>query len=138
MTRYPISTVCIDQNAVLVQFSLDKTAEPLSGFARTLLSLLLLSGSNETFFFASSHGFHHLSQPNSPLSPGERRELARRRMALLRYLLRSPFYDAVTKRILAAAVEFAERHVPLGGTVAALALGYLPHYREIYSYLWSN
>ena len=56
----------------------------------------------------------------------------------LRYLLRSPFYDAINKRILAAAVDFAERNVPLGGTVASLALGYLPHYSEIYSYLWSN
>ena len=35
------------------------------------------------------------------MNPSERRELARRRMSLLRYLLRSPFYDAVTKRILA-------------------------------------
>ena len=59
-------------------------------------------------------------------------------MALLRYLLRSPFYDAVTKRILGSAVEFAERNVPFGGTVAGLAFGYLPHYRGIYSYLWSN
>ena len=96
-----------------------------------------MSDSNKTFL-PFSHGFHHFSTSSSILSPSDRRELARRRMSLLRYLLRSPFYDAVTKRILAAAVDFAERNVPLGGTVANLALGYLPHYRQIYSYLWSN
>ena len=72
------------------------------------------------------------------LSPHERRELAGRRVSLLRYLLRSPFYDAATKKVFEAVVEFAEQNVPFGGTVAGLAFGYLPHYRGIYSYLWSH
>ncbi len=72
------------------------------------------------------------------LTPFERRELRRRRSALLLYLARSPFYDALTKQAVLAAIGFAKQNVPLGGTVAELILKYLPQYRQIYSYLWSK
>lgn len=68
----------------------------------------------------------------------EAEELYRRRFLLLLYLLRSPLYDAATKRAVAAAVGFAARNLPLGGKIAELLLAYIPHYRSIYSYLWAN
>ena len=68
----------------------------------------------------------------------ERRELARRRLALLLYLWRSPLYDAATKRVVLGALAAARDNVPLLGRLAAVAMEYVPHYRGIYTYLWTK
>ena len=75
---------------------------------------------------------------SSTLTPLERSELSRRRSQLFLYLLRSPFYDAVTKKILLAFLVSVRNNVPLGGKIADIAMVYVPHYRNIYGYLWSK
>eukprot|EP00095_Tigriopus_kingsejongensis_P005012 maker-scaffold139_size317827-snap-gene-1.22 protein:Tk05012 transcript:maker-scaffold139_size317827-snap-gene-1.22-mRNA-1 annotation:"GI13416" len=55
-----------------------------------------------------------LYQPEaSSLGPREKMELARRRSRLLWFLLRSPFYDAYTKRLLFTVLLFAQKNIPI-------------------------
>ena len=72
------------------------------------------------------------------MSKAEKTELYRRRTLMLIYLLRSPFYDRYTKKILLSFLIFAKDNIPLGGKIAEILLSYIPHYRNIYSYLWSK
>ena len=72
------------------------------------------------------------------LDRAERAELWRRRTRMLIFLLRSPFYDHYTKHVLLTFLIFARDNVPLGGRLAEVFLSYIPHYRKIHSYLWSN
>ena len=72
------------------------------------------------------------------VSRTEKAELYRRRTLMFIYLLRSPFYDKYTKKILLTFLIFAKDNIPIGGKVAEILLAYIPHYRKIYSYLWAK
>ncbi|XP_053681381.1 peroxisomal membrane protein PEX16 [Anopheles nili] len=72
------------------------------------------------------------------LSKEQRVELSRRCVAMLLYLLRSPFYDRYTKNKIASVLNGIGNNVPLTGTVTRFILSYIPHWQETYFYMWST
>lgn len=65
-------------------------------------------------------------------------ELQRRKMMLLLYLLRSPFYDRYTKERLNKLLIVLSQSIPLVGHVLRPLAEYLPHWQGTYLYLWST
>nr|CAD7454468.1 unnamed protein product [Timema tahoe] len=72
------------------------------------------------------------------LSQRQRLELSRRTIALLLYLLRSPFFDKYTKRHLLRLLNTLSKHVPLMGLVLTPLAQYLPMWQDTYFYMWST
>lgn len=72
------------------------------------------------------------------LSKDQRVELSRRCVAMLLYLLRSPFYDRYTREKIALLLNGIGNNVPLTGSIARLILSYIPHWQETYFYMWST
>lgn len=64
-------------------------------------------------------------------------EIVRRRVSLLLYLLRSPFYDQHTRDLLFRLLGYLAATVPLVRLVVNPMLGYLPAWQKTYSYCWS-
>ena len=72
-------------------------------------------------------------------SKQERQEIWRRRLSLLMYLLRSPFYDRVTKWCIVFAFTSAKNmNIPFSSIAFEALMAYIPHYRRLYYYLWSK
>ena len=70
------------------------------------------------------------------LTAPERAELYSRRLQLLLYLLRSPFYERHTRARLVAVLSALARHMPLGRYLAQPLLDYLPAWQRVYFYVW--
>jgi len=86
----------------------------------------------------SSQALHTgMLQPCSSLQEPETAELARRRLHLLHYLLRSPLYDQRSKSLIVSLLKFSQQNVPLAGAISKALLRYLPEYQKIYFYVWS-
>ena len=83
----------------------------------------------------SSHSLHG---PLRLMTETERREMIRRRLSLLLYLLRSPLYDQKSKTIIVTILKFAQDNIPLLGSVAKAVLHNLGEYQEMYFYTWSS
>ncbi|XP_022203490.2 peroxisomal membrane protein PEX16 [Nilaparvata lugens] len=64
--------------------------------------------------------------------------IAQRKLSMIRYLFRSPFYDAITRRRLERTLTAVAETVPLTRLVAEPLIRYLPHWQETYYYLWSS
>lgn len=67
-------------------------------------------------------------------SPGEQAELLGRRLQLLRYLLRSPCYDAVTRRLLQRMVS-SSRWLPGLSSLAEFAFSMVEGMQSYYTYV---
>ena len=67
----------------------------------------------------------------------EKSEIVRRRVSLLLYLLRTPFYDRHTRALLVRLLGYLAATVPLVRLVINPMLGYLPAWQKTYSYCWS-
>ena len=67
-------------------------------------------------------------------------EMARRRLALLLYLLRSPLYEAGSRAVLVSGLQFSRDNIPLVGRLglAEAMLKYLHEYQEMYFYTWAS
>ena len=65
----------------------------------------------------------------------EMKEIHRRQMTLLMYLLRSPFYDRYSRRILSFFLLKFSR-IPLVGVLPKHLNMYLPYWQNLYSYTW--
>ncbi|CAH2325896.1 peroxisomal biogenesis factor 16 [Pelobates cultripes] len=70
------------------------------------------------------------------LNRKERRELRRRTLLLLYYLLRSPFYNRYTEARLLLLLRLLGDYVPGLGLVARPLMDYLPVWQKIYFYNW--
>ena len=70
-----------------------------------------------------------------PLNREERKEINRRMLMLLMYLLRSPFYDRFSSRILSFWLTKLGR-LPLVGVLPKQLNLYLPYWQSMYSYNW--
>ncbi|KAM5247060.1 peroxisomal biogenesis factor 16 isoform 2-T2 [Ctenodactylus gundi] len=70
------------------------------------------------------------------LTRRERLELRRRTVLLLRYLLRSPFYDHFSEARILFLLQLLADHVPGGSLVARPLMDYLPTWQKIYFYNW--
>ena len=87
-----------------------------------------------SIFSSATHGMRL-----SKLHGCERQELSRRRLSLLMYLLRSPFYDKFTKWVIILLLTYAQHlNLPLAGTLFDTFMSYVPHYRKLYHYIWSK
>ncbi|XP_037793179.1 peroxisomal membrane protein PEX16-like [Penaeus monodon] len=73
----------------------------------------------------------------SMLSAAERSELARRRISLLYYLVRSPAFHAVTHKRIKYFLTTVGNRVPLARTICQPLLEYIPEWQKIYAYTWS-
>ncbi|XP_076652909.1 peroxisomal biogenesis factor 16 [Halictus rubicundus] len=67
----------------------------------------------------------------------DRRELHRRRAALLLYILRSPFYDKCSRVRIYAFLTALSKNVPFAKLIAEPIKRYLPHWQSTYFYVWS-
>ena len=74
----------------------------------------------------------------SLMTAEEKQEMLRRRIAMLAYILRSPFYDLKSKTMIVSTLQFSRDNIPLLGSVAKALLNYLDEYQQVYSYTWSN
>ncbi|PNJ68499.1 PEX16 isoform 10 [Pongo abelii] len=70
------------------------------------------------------------------LTRRERRELRRRTILLLYYLLRSPFYDRFSEARILFLLQLLADHVPGVGLVTRPLMDYLPTWQKIYFYSW--
>ncbi|XP_069888607.1 peroxisomal biogenesis factor 16 isoform X2 [Dipodomys merriami] len=70
------------------------------------------------------------------LTRRERLELRRRTIALLYYLLRSPFYDRFSEAKIRFLLQLLADHIPGVGLVARPLMDYLPNWQKIYFYSW--
>lgn len=67
----------------------------------------------------------------------EREELIRRRLSLLLYILRSPFYDNCSRVRIYSLLNTLSRTVPFAKLMTEPVAKYLPHWQETYFYMWS-
>lgn len=72
------------------------------------------------------------------LSKDQKQELSRRCVAMLLYLMRSPFYDTYSKDKIASLLNGIGNNVPLTKTITGLIISYIPHWQDTYFYMWSS
>lgn len=72
------------------------------------------------------------------LRKDEFEEISRRRVALLLYFLRSPFYDNYSRVKIYALLKMLSRNVPLARMITEPIVKYLPHWQSTYFYMWSS
>lgn len=72
------------------------------------------------------------------LSPKQRLELSRRTIALLLYLMRTPFYEKFTQRKLHALINAIACTIPFSSTICQPLLEYIPQWQQTYFYMWST
>ena len=100
----------------------------MQGFKDFVLTIIFMN------FSTTSHGLKL-----SAFNEVESHELWRRRLSLLMYLLRSPFYDKFTKWVIILLLTYAQHlNIPLAGTIFDAFISYVPHYRKLYYYIWSK
>ncbi|XP_020706267.2 peroxisomal membrane protein PEX16 [Athalia rosae] len=73
-----------------------------------------------------------------PVQKEEFEEISRRQVALLLYILRSPFYDNYSRVKIYALLELLSKNLPLARMVTEPILKYLPHWQSTYFYMWST
>ncbi|KAK2588126.1 hypothetical protein KPH14_004179 [Odynerus spinipes] len=81
--------------------------------------------------------FQHYGKA-APLNKEEWEEIYRRRLSLLLYILRSPFYDKYSRVKIIAMLKILSAKVPLARLLMEPIEKYLPHWQQMYFYMWSR
>ena len=84
----------------------------------------------------ASLSLHTKCNPN--LTALEKTEVSRRMAMMMMYLLRSPFYDQVTKVKIITFLNALSQNVPFVSVVIRPLLGYLPLWQRTYFYNWCS
>ncbi|XP_055911154.1 peroxisomal membrane protein PEX16 [Eupeodes corollae] len=72
------------------------------------------------------------------LTKEQKLELSRRTCNLLTFLVRSPFYEAVSKRKIEGLVDFCGRKIPFAKNICEPLKDYIPQMQDTYFYTWST
>lgn len=81
----------------------------------------------------------HMYRKNlQALTQKQRLELSRRTIALLLYLMRSPFYERFTERKLTALLKAVACTIPFSSTICQPLMDYIPQWQQTYFYMWST
>lgn len=75
---------------------------------------------------------------NPKLTTLEKTEISRRMVLMLFYLLRSPFYDQLTKHKILTVLNALSSNVPFVSVVIRPLLDYLPSWQRTYFYNWCS
>lgn len=86
---------------------------------------------------ASLNIFNRCAQ-KALLSKEEEEELVRRRLSLLLYILRSPFYDKYSRNKIDALLDTISSSVPLAKYLTSAVKKNLPYMQSTYFYMWSR
>ncbi|KAK6626383.1 hypothetical protein RUM43_006694 [Polyplax serrata] len=98
----------------------------------------IFSGATDILSLYLLHSRPKNYENKHPFTSAERLEISRRRLALLLYLMRSPFYERHSKDKINAFLNSLSRNIPLAKLICKPILQYLPHWQETYFYLWST
>ncbi|XP_011692391.1 PREDICTED: peroxisomal membrane protein PEX16 [Wasmannia auropunctata] len=71
-------------------------------------------------------------------SKDEEEELVRRRLSLLLYILRSPFYDKYSRNKINSLLDTISTSVPLAKYLTSAVKKNLPYMQSMYFYMWSR
>ncbi|XP_012054391.1 PREDICTED: peroxisomal membrane protein PEX16 [Atta cephalotes] len=86
---------------------------------------------------ASLNVFNRCAQ-KTLLSKEEEEELVRRRLSLLLYILRSPFYDKYSRNKIDSLLDTISSSVPLAKYLTSAVKKNLPYMQSTYFYMWSR
>ncbi|XP_074660732.1 peroxisomal membrane protein PEX16-like isoform X2 [Tubulanus polymorphus] len=78
-----------------------------------------------------------MTEKRDKLLKHEKVEVRRRSFMFLYYLLRSPFYDQVSKARINILLRLLSDNVPLVGLMLRPFLEYLPQWQRMYFYVWA-
>lgn len=95
---------------------------------------------NSLNFFKSLHLHSEAAVNQHNLDPGftaHRMELSRRRLALVLYLMRSPFYEKYTKSRVESFLDSLAKNIPLARLICNPIKDYIPYWQDTYFYMWS-
>ncbi|KAG8230281.1 hypothetical protein J437_LFUL009454 [Ladona fulva] len=80
---------------------------------------------------------NHYGRRNN-MSNEERKELSRRTIALVLYLLRSPYYERISSGPINSTLNVLSANVPFAGHICRPIAHYLPEWQRTFFYMWSN
>lgn len=72
------------------------------------------------------------------LTQKQRLELSRRTVAMLLYLMRTPFYEKFTQRKLNSLLDAVAATIPFSKSICQPIADYIPHWQQTYFYMWSS
>ncbi|XP_055842976.1 peroxisomal membrane protein PEX16 [Episyrphus balteatus] len=72
------------------------------------------------------------------LTKEQRLELSRRSCSVLMFLLRSPFYEAVSKRKIDCLIDLFANRIPFAKAICEPLKDYIPQWQDTYFYMWST
>lgn len=72
------------------------------------------------------------------LTSDQKKEMSRRCVSMLLYILRSPFYDQYSSDKIDAFMRAISRTIPFAKLIVEPYRELIPHYQQSYFYMWSN
>ncbi|XP_012286608.1 peroxisomal membrane protein PEX16 [Orussus abietinus] len=77
------------------------------------------------------------NQETRTFTQEEKTEIFRRRLSLLLYIMRSPFYDKCSRDKIYSMLKSLSQTVPFARLIAEPVANHLPYWQDTYFYMWS-